>query len=181
MTAQPTLETPRLLLRPFVATDTKTVRQLAGDAAIADTTLNIPHPYEEGIADEWLLTHEPGFAAGTLAVFAIVRREDDQLIGAIGLTIDTAFHKAELGYWIGKPYWRSGYATEAARAIVDYGFGSLDLNRIHAAYLARNPASGKVMQKVGMRPEGTARQDAMKHGKYEDLVNFAILREEWAG
>ncbi len=176
---QPTLETPRLILRPFVDSDASAVQHLAGDRLIADTTLSIPHPYEDGVAEQWIETHKPGYEAGTLAVFAIVHRDSEQLIGAIGLTIDGELNKAELGYWIGRPFWNSGYATEAAIAVLDYGFVGLDLNRICAKHLARNPSSGRVMQKAGMRLEGTARQDTKKWGKYEDLVSYGILRVEW--
>ena len=176
---QSTLETSRLVLRPFRASDAPAVRQLAGDRLIADTTLSIPHPYEDGAAEEWIATHAPAFKAGTLAVFAMVRREDEGLVGAISLKIDRDFDKAELGYWVGTPFWNSGYATEAAVAIIDYGFRDRNLNRISAKHLARNPASGRVMQKAGMQPEGTARQDTKKWGRYEDLVSYGILREEW--
>ena len=108
-------------------------------------------------------------------------RESGQLVGAIGLGIDRRFKLAELGYWIGKPFWNRGYATEAAVAIIRYGFTSLELNRIASRHFTRNPASGRVMQKAGMQHEGTARQSMIKWGKYEDLQLYAILREDWSG
>ena len=80
---------------------------------------------------------------------------------------------------VGRPYWNHGYATEAATAVLDFGFEKLRLNRIHAVHLARNPSSGRVMQKAGMLLEGTARQDTMKWDKHEDLVSYAILRDDW--
>lgn len=178
---QPVLETPRLVLRPFRRNDAAAVQALAGDRLIADTTLSIPHPYEDGMAEEWIETHVPDFEDGSGAVFAIVRREDEQLVGAISLKIDAEFDKAELGYWVGTPFWNEGYATEAAVAVLDYGFRDRKLNRISAKHLARNAASGRVMQKAGMQLEGTARQDTKKWGSYEDLVSYGILREEWLG
>ena len=176
---QPSIETLRLLLRPFRLDDAPVVHELAGDRDIAATTMNIPHPYEPGMAGAWIAEHEPGYRDGTTATFAITLRDDAELVGAIGLRIDRNLGKAELGYWIGKPYWNNGYASEAAIAIIDFGFDALGLNRIHAAHLARNPASGRVMQKAGMVLEGTARQDAIKWGQYEDLVSYGILREDW--
>ncbi len=131
------------------------------------------------MAEEWIGTHEPGYENGSLATFAIVLRDSPQLIGAIGLTIDREVNKGELGYWIGKPYWNQGYATEAAVAVLAFGFEDLQLNRIRAAHLTRNPSSGRVMEKAGMLLEGTARQDMMKWGKYEDLTIYGILREDW--
>jgi RimJ/RimL family protein N-acetyltransferase len=178
---QPTIPTARLILRPFQPGDAEIVQKLAGEREVADTTLNIPHPYEDGIAEAWLATHKTGFEDGTLAVFAIVLRESGQLVGAIGLEIDRRFKLAELGYWIGKPFWNRGYATEAAIGIIRYGFTSLELNRIASRHFTRNPASGRVMQKAGMQHEGMARQSMIKWGKYEDLQLYAILREDWSG
>ena len=160
--------------------DAAVVQQLAGDQAIADTTQNIPHPYADGMAEEWIGTHKPGYENGSLATFAIVLRDGPKLIGAIGLTLDRDVNKGELGYWIGKPYWNRGYATEAAVAAIAFGFDDLRLNRIRATHLTRNPSSGRVMEKAGMLLEGTACQEVMKWGKYEDLTIYGILREDWA-
>lgn len=177
--SQPALETSRLILRPFRKDDASPVQRLAGDREIADTTLNIPHPYENGMAEKWIEAHGPGYEAEKLATFAITLRDNEALIGAIGLKIDRGLNKGDLGYWIGKPYWNLGYATEAARSIIAFGFDKLGFNRIHACHLARNPSSGRVMEKIGMLREGIARQDTMKWGKYEDLVTYGILREDW--
>jgi len=174
-----TLQTERLLLRPFALADAPDVQRLAGERAIADTTLNIPHPYENGMAEEWIGTHQAKFDAGELANFAVVLRATGELVGAIGLAIKREHDRAELGYWIGRPYWTQGYCTEAARALLAYGFTALNLHRIHATYLSRNPASGRVMEKIGMTREGFLRQHAKKWGTHEDLVAFAILREDW--
>jgi RimJ/RimL family protein N-acetyltransferase len=131
------------------------------------------------MAENWIDGHEPGYENGSLATFAIALRDDATLVGAIGLRIDRSLNKAELGYWIGKPHWNLGYATEAATAVLAFAFDELRLNRIHAGHLARNPSSGRVMEKAGMILEGTMRQDTMKWGKYEDLVMYGILREDW--
>lgn len=177
---QPTLNSPRLTLRPFAPTDAATVQALAGERTIADTTLNIPHPYEDGMAEDWIASHEEQFRDGSNVIFAIADKEYNQLLGAVSLRIATALRKAELGYWVGVPYWNRGYATEAAGALLAYGFDELDLNRIAAQHLSRNPASGRVMQKLGMRHEGTLRQATMKWGEFEDLELYSILRSEWA-
>lgn len=177
---QPTINTSRLVLRPFCVEDADAVQRLAGERDIADTTLRIPHPYEDGMAEAWIETHQPGYEDGSQATFAIVTAGHQELIGAIGLTVNRQFDKAELGYWIGKPYWNQGYATEAAEAVLEYGFDDLRLNRISARHLARNPASGRVMSKVGMRLEGKARQDTMKWGKYEDMIHYGIVRDDWS-
>lgn len=177
--AIPRLETERLILRPFDPADAKEVQRLAGDRAIADTTLNIPHPYVDGEAEKWISTHRPKFEAGEFATFALVLRDSGMLIGAMSLHFSQRFDRAELGYWIGRPYWNEGYCTEAGQAVLRYGFTEWKLNRIHANYLRRNAASGRVMQKLGMSREGVLRQHVKKWGKYEDIVVCAILREDW--
>jgi len=176
-TEPPTLETDRLILRPFRAEDAAAVQRLAGDPEIASTTLNIPHPYEDGMAEDWIGTHEPGWADGTMAVFAMTSPEDG-LVGAIGLSIKAAHRRAELGYWVGVPFWNRGYATEAVRAVLQFAFETLQLNRVHASYFKRNPASGRVMTKAGMREEGIRRQHFFKDGRFEDVTEYAILRGE---
>ena len=177
--SQPTIETERLILRPFRLSDAQVVQSLAGERDIADTTMNIPHPYEDGMAEKWISGHALVYEEGKAVTFAIVLRDGNSLVGAVGLTIDRRFDKAELGYWVGKPFWNHGYATEAAMALLTYGFEELHLNRIQAAHLARNLASGRVMEKIGMRHEGTARQDAMKWGQYEDVEFYGVLRADW--
>ncbi len=151
MATQPELRTGRLVLRPFTLADAPTVQRLAGDRDIASNTLNVPHPYEDGMAKAWISTHQQQFQDGDLVNFAIVLQRDGALIGAISLMeINRQHENTELGYWIGKPYWNNGYCTEAARAVVRYGFSVLGLHRIHSVHLGRNPASGRVMKKAGM-------------------------------
>ncbi len=179
MKEYPHIKTARLLLRPFELSDADDVQRLAGDRAIADTTLNIPHPYENGMAEEWISTHRPKFEAGELLTLAITSLATGELIGATGLMITPCFEHAELGYWIGRPYWKKGYCTEATKVILKYGFTALKLNRIHASHFSRNPASGKVMQKIGMSHEGRAPQHAKKWDKFEDVERYGILRKQW--
>lgn len=176
---QPTLQTQRLILRPFTLADAPDVQRLAGDRDIAATTLLIPHPYEDGMAEAWIQTHPAAFAERKAVTFAIAIRETEQLCGAMGLRIDGGNNNAELGYWIGKPYWGRGYCTEAAKAVLQYGFEVLQLHRIHASHFVQNPASGRVMQKIGMSYEGHCRQHTLKWGQYEDIKLYSILKSDW--
>lgn len=168
-----------MILRPFELADAKEVQRLAGDRAVADTTLKIPHPYEDGMAEKWIATHRAKFDAGMSAIFAVVRRGPMELVGAISLEIEKRYDRAELGYWMGRPYWGLGYCTEAGRAMVAFGFTDLGLNRIHASHFVRNPASGRVMEKLGMKREGLFRQHVKKWDRYEDLVLYGILGRDW--
>lgn len=178
-TGQPTLTTGRLTLRPFVAADAFDVERLAGMREIADTTLNIPHPYPHGAAAEWIRAHEPAWKEGSSATFAIVDNASGRLAGAISLMIKPEHRRAELGYWIAIGCWNRGYATEAGHRLIDFAFGVLGLHRIEARHFVRNPASGRVMQKLGMQPEGIERDWAMKWDRFETLAVYSILEPEW--
>jgi RimJ/RimL family protein N-acetyltransferase len=171
--------TERLLLRLFTLKDTARIADLVADRDIADTTLSIPHPYEEDMAREWIATHAGALKKNEGVSLAVVLRETDALIGAIALRLEGDHARAELGYWIGKPYWRRGYGTEAARAMLAYGFDALKLNRIYAHCLVRNPPSARILQKIGMSPEGRLRQHVRKWGTFEDIDQFGVLREDF--
>lgn len=181
MSQQPTIETERLILRPFGPSDAKRVQELAGDRAISDTTLGIPHPYLDGMAEDWISKHQISFDEGKGVHFAVTEKSDHALIGAVSLMFVVKGHQAELGYWIGKRYWNMGYCTEAAQVAIRYGFEELGLIRVHASYLARNLASGRVMQKLGMVHEGCRRQHISRWGKLEDLGFYGLLIDEWRG
>ncbi len=131
------------------------------------------------MAEEWISTHLPKHEAGELVNFAITVVESGLLIGAIGMTINARFRRAELGYWVGKEYWNRGYCTEASRAVIEYGFRELGLNKIVAHHISRNPSSGRVMTKCGMKKEGSFREHVFKAGRYEDLEGYGILRSDW--
>jgi RimJ/RimL family protein N-acetyltransferase len=175
----PTLRTERLLLRVFSPEDAPDVRTLAGVRKLARTTRPIPHPYPEGEAERWISTHRAAFEAGEVLHFAVQTREGGELVGGITLAITPGDARAHLTYWIGVPYWGKGYATEAAREAVRYAFKDLGLQRLYAAHFGSNPASGKVMRKIGMTHEGTLRGHHKKWGEYEDRVEYGLLARDW--
>ena len=179
MKSQPILETERLLLRPFTQADADDVQRLAGDRAIAATTLSIPHPYEDGMAEAWIAGQQEMIERGKSTPFAMERKCDGALIGSINLMDIQAGHQAEFGYWVGVPYWNCGYCTEAAQAMLDFAFAELGLVRVHARHLSRNPSSGRVMQKLGMRHEGTRRHHVRKWDVLEDVELYGILLDEY--
>jgi [ribosomal protein S5]-alanine N-acetyltransferase len=172
----PTLATARLVLRPFALSDAPDVQRLCNVRDIALNTLLIPHPYPDGMAEQWISSQPENFAKGEVVTFAITLGEGGELVGAIGMRIQLESDRAEIGYWIGVPYWGRGFATEAARAVIEYGFERLRLNRIFGEHFTRNAPSGRVLQKAGMRHEGTLRQAHKKWGEYLDTELYAILR-----
>jgi RimJ/RimL family protein N-acetyltransferase len=193
MTYIPRLYTPRLCLRALGLEDAPRIEELAGDVRIAQTTASIPHPYPAGGAEKWLKTLPPLLAQGSLFVFGITLtgtrtpgRENDpadtgHLVGTVGLTItgDPEQERGELGYWIGVPYWNKGFATEAARAVVDFAFARRHLHRLVAHHFSENPASGKVLEKEGLTREGIFREHFFRMGAFHDVVCYGILRTEW--
>ncbi|NLP52590.1 GNAT family N-acetyltransferase [Bacillus sp. RO1] len=172
------LETARLFLRRLELGDADRVEELASDYELAKTTLNVPHPYPEGSAADFIRSM---WAAEEkeLVAFAVVEKESESLIGIINIKQTIAYKRGELGYWIGRPYWGKGYGTEAARAMVAYGFVTLGLNKVFAGAFADNPGSWRIMEKVGMKHEGTWRQHAMRDGRFVDLAYYGLLREEY--
>ncbi|MEJ2217486.1 MAG: GNAT family N-acetyltransferase [Gemmatimonadota bacterium] len=173
--SQPTLTTDHLVLRPFTAADADDVQTIAGEREIAYNTATIPHPYPEGAAEAWILAHADAFQAKKGAVFAITLRETGELVGAVGLNVEPEHTRAELGYWIGKTFWNHGYATEAARQVVRFGFQAFGLLRLYARAFVRNQASRRVLEKIGMRYEGRLRGHFLKWGEPLDLDMFGLL------
>lgn len=172
---QPKIVTERLILRFFTLSDAPQVVLLVNDYDIAAMTLRIPHPYHEEMATEWIKTHEDGYLKKELANFAISSKDDGELIGTVGLEIVMEHVRAGLGYWIGKEFWGRGYATEAAKAVLEFGFDKLNLNRIHAEHFTDNPASGRVLQMIGMAKEGCMREHDLKFGEYKDVMQYGML------
>ena len=170
-----TLTTERLVLRPFTLADAPAVQRLAGAREVALNTLLIPYPYPNGAAEVWISKpRDPNDLT-----FAITLRHTGELVGAMGLVISREHDRAEIGYWIAVEHWNRGYATEAGRAVMRYGFEEFNLNRILALVFARNPASGRVLQKLGMRHEGSLREHLVKWGERIDVELYGILRGDW--
>ena len=175
---RPTLKTERLVLRPFELSDAPRVQLLVGDRDVAKTTLVIGHPYELSSAESWIGTHQESFEKGEHITLAVALKEGGELIGAVSLGLKPEHDQGVLGYWIGKPYWNRGYCTEAAHGLVRHGFLELRLSRVYAQHFSNNPASGRVMQKIGMRHEGHLRQHVKKWGELLDVDAYGILRGE---
>ncbi len=175
METRPTLETARLRLRPYREEDITELLPIIGTHEVAATTLRIAHPYTEQDAKDFLaLTREPG-----KIWLAITLRNDGRQIGGIGLRVDDQHQHAELGYWLGLLYWGQGYATEAGRELLRYGFEDLGLHRIFASHFKQNPSSGRILVKLGMRHEGCQREHLRKWDQFVDSELSGILRQEW--
>jgi RimJ/RimL family protein N-acetyltransferase len=171
----PIIQTERLTLSQLVEKDVSSIAELLQHRIFSDLTSNIPYPYVENDARSWVKMSKEAFENNAGYTFAI-RNKEGQIMGAIGLH-DREDDKAELGYWIGIPYWNKGYVTEAAKAIIDFGFDELKLNKIFATHFLHNPASGRIMEKIGMKKEAVLIKEVKKDGEYFDLVRYCILKD----
>ncbi len=172
------LETRRLVLRPLQADDAEAIARLAGDWRVAWPISTIPHPYSLGRARDFLRASRRSAAEGSELAFAVTRKPESGLIGIISLRPQQG-HSAETGYWMGVPFWGQGYMSEALGAIIRHAFCDLQLQRVYAWHIGSNPASGRVMQKAGMRREACLRQHVLHRGEVEDQVYYGLLRDEF--
>ena len=173
---QPTLHTDRLVLRPYSLADVADLVRLAGAREVAATTLRIPHPYREQDAVDFITSSQADADVGAGVRFAVTLRDNGQLCGGVGLRIEAAHQHAELGYWLGLPYWGHGYATEAARATVAYGFDTLGMHRIYASCFSHNQVSARVLEKIGMTYEGRLRGHICKWERFYDLEMYGMVK-----
>ncbi len=179
MTDYQDLRTSRLVLRPLQRAHLDYMLPLISAREVAATTLRIPHPYTREDAEQYFKTMEAAIGKGEMLRLSIFVASSDEYCGSVGLHIERDHERAEMGYWIGVPYWGRGYASEAAQAVVDYGFRELRLNRIYATVFAANTASRRVAEKVGMRYEGCMRQHVSKWGKFLDLEMYGVVAADF--
>lgn len=172
-----TIKTERLALRPFALADANQVRALAGLREIAVMVSSIPHPYPNGLAEAWILRHAEARARGIGYTFAITL--GGELIGSIGLE-NQGRGDFEFGYWLAKDYWAQGYMSEAAVAVLEFGFGWLAQARIIAGHYVDNPASGCILRKMGFIE--THRETSFHAVRDCDVaaVRMALTKDAWA-
>ncbi|KAK9868017.1 hypothetical protein WJX84_008058 [Apatococcus fuscideae] len=164
---QPYLQTYRLLLRPLITADAQILKALAGDRRIADTTASIPHPYQDEDATWYIQHSRDQFALDASAIFAVAHPEHG-LVGIVSLSRPTGSLQAELGYWIGVPFWGNGFATEAAKRLLSYGFETMGLQTVQGRLFVRNAASSVVMSRLGMKKQRVVHRATEKWGTGED-------------
>lgn len=174
-----TLETGRLILRPLSSDDSERIEELAGDYDVAKSTLNIPHPYPKGSAIQFIENVLTAERNHKLVMFAVIEKDSQLLIGLINLNLALTYKRGELAYWIGKQYWGKGYGTEATKALLEYGFHHKNLNRIFAAAFTCNAGSWRIMEKIGLKHEGTLKQHVARFGQFYDLAYYGLLKEDF--
>jgi RimJ/RimL family protein N-acetyltransferase len=169
----PVLKTDRLVLRALCQRDVPVIVQLAGDRRVAENTARIPHPYTAADAEGLLASINQ---KGSETVFAL--ELDGALIGMSGL--DPRTDGAELGYWLGVPFWGCGYATEAVRAVIDYAFSELGHELLQSGARVSNPASRRVLEKCGFQWTGVQLCRIRAINSAAPIDRFRLDRRLWA-
>lgn len=175
----PVIQTERLRLRELMARDITRIVQYANNPKIVEMTLSMPFPYEEKDAVSWLAEANQGFSKQTHYIFAICQLQANEFLGGIGIEVKKRFNRAEMGFWLGEPFWNSGYITEAVAAVLEFGFNDLELNKIIAFHMDKNPASGRVMTKNGMIKEGELVEHIRKDEEYIDVIQYRLTKQEF--
>ena len=173
----PTLETERLLLRRIKPADARDMFEYASRPDVTKYLLWSPHPDIEHTRQyiDYLQTR---YDAGDFYDWALVLKNGGKMIGTCGfVNFDLQNNSAEIGYVLNPAYCGYGYATEAAAAVIQFGFLRLKLHRIQAKYMAGNLASRRVMEKLGMAEEGTLRDAYFVNGTYRTVTQFSILND----
>ena len=170
----PVLATERVVLRAPRPEDAKAIARLANDRRIAENTTRIPHPYHLGDAETFI--DAVNKSDGELAFLITL---DDEPIGACGLAkLDGPV--PDLGYWLGVPYWGNGYATEAARAVIDHAFTTLGYDVLQAGARVTNPASRRVLEKCGFQWTGVGLYRIRAINSSAPIDRFRLERSIWA-
>lgn len=175
----PQLATGRLKLRRMQLSDLPSLLNYVNNPKISDQIFNIPYPYLEEDAVFRMNFVLQGFKNRERYVFAITRKDEDELIGEIGLHLDKSNNHAQFGYWLGEPFWGKGIVTEALQAILKFGFTQLGLHKIYATHYPDNPASGKVMIANGMIREAELKEHYLINGEYRSVVQYRLTRNEF--
>ena len=170
--------TERLALRPLQLIDAPHIQKLVGDWEVARTLARAPHPYKDGMAEDWIGSVADNFETGGSFTFAIERRHDGAFIGAVGLERkqDTTY---VLGYWLGRRYWGQGYMYEATARLVRFGFDERGIERIVASAMPTNVASVAVLTKLGMTVKGRDMMEFPARGERRDVVRFRLDRDAY--
>lgn len=163
-------------LRPFRVGDEYSLVRSANDERVARYLRDrFPHPYTLRDALGWIAYNEDLRPVSNFAVDL-----DGDVIGGAGFVFGDDVHRfsAEVGYWLGRAHWGRGIATHVLRALTEVGFERHRMVRLFAGVFEGNGASARVLEKCGYQLEGVAKKSALKHGRFVDMYNYAILRED---
>lgn len=174
------LETERLILRPLEDKDEESIYNYLKDHDIARWTINIPHPYPREGAFAFIKQAKERMEKGLCYELAILMKSGEEVVGVVSFVkVHISQGNAELGYWVGKPHWNKGIATEAAFRLLKFGFSELGLKRVFGKCYHDNLPSKRVMEKIGMQYEGRFRHEVLTENRFVDMAYYSILKEVW--
>ncbi|MEM6972581.1 MAG: GNAT family N-acetyltransferase [Pseudomonadota bacterium] len=171
----PRLFTERLCLRPPQASDAGAMQLFAADPRVARMTTSIPHPYPPGAAAVYL-TQDSAKAREWKWAIDATPSGGAEFLGVVGYKPELA----EIGYWVGPPFWNTGYATEAVRTTIDHLFNTQPLAAIHAGCFTDNPASAAVLEKLGFAWTGVVQRFSVARGEEAETRLGRVTRDGWA-
>ncbi len=176
----PTLQTERLILREIISSDTEAIFRIRGDYEVTRYNTGLPYTDQEQAGD-LIKAMTAAFDDQSEIRWGItLKAEGDAVIGMVGFNYwNRRDSRASVGYDLARAYWKRGIMTEALRAVVEFGFDQMDLNRIEADADARNAASARVLAKLGFKREGVQRDQFFDVGGFQDLVLFSLLHREY--
>jgi RimJ/RimL family protein N-acetyltransferase len=161
-----------LRLRQPELTDTVRLVELLNNPNMRKTSYNLPYPYHSLDALRWI-------NASRLGADQLIEVFGEGVVGNISLNVEPKHMRASIGYWVGEPYWGRGYATAAAKQVIEFAFENLGLRKVYAVHGPDNPASARVMEKIGMTQEGTLLKHAVLGGLSRDCVYWGIFNPEY--
>lgn len=176
MSKYPTIETERLILRKFKLRDATEMQVVLNNKKIAQTSTSIPHPYTITMAESFINRQEGYFQRGLCMNMAVILKSEDRYIGAIGFNeIFKKHNRALLGYYFDENEWGKGYGSEAVRAMIDYGFNVFKFHKICSDVILPNPASVRILEKMGMKLEGTFQDHVKIFEEYRDVAWYGLI------
>lgn len=173
----PRLESERLYLRPPDYCDVAAITRLIGEYDVAKNLAAVPHPYSEADGRAFVTMAHEKRALGEGFCFAIFDKESDAFLGCCALTLSNG--RYAIGYWLGRPFWNRGYASEAVKALVAFAFHVLKVEQVWASWFDDNPASGRVLEKLGFRVVETYEGASLARRGAVPCHRTTLLREDF--
>lgn len=175
----PNLETPRMVLRKLVPRDASDMYEYSSNSNVTRFLTWTEHESLR-YTKQYIRYIISRYRTGDFLDWGIVLKSNDKMIGTCGLTsIDTENSRAEIGYVLNPDYWNNGYASEAVRAVIEYLFNVIGVNKVEARIMTGNLPSASVLKKCGLRFEGCLKQELFVKGRYVDVEHFGICKDEY--
>lgn len=170
------IETENLIIRLIEYNDIYPMTNILNNFNVTKYLLEVPYPYSLKDAEDFVIYNMENFYPERLIIYTIIDKYTEEVYGVLSMNFSQVHNRGEIGYYLGEEYWNNGIMTEAIKGVIKYWFDE-GLKKITGNHFLFNKASGRVMEKAGMKKEGIARKHVKKDGKYFDLVFYGIINE----